>query len=199
MTKDLILASGSGIRRTLFEKAGLSPRISPAHIDERAIQDSLLRDRQDHSRIAAALAEAKAIQVSKKNPDALVIGADQVLSLGADVLSKPLGQDDAIRQLQRLRGRSHRLISSVCVADQGTCVWSVTDAAVLWMRDLSDRFIERYVARNWDDIRHCVGCYQIENAGITLFTRVSGDYHVVLGLPVFPLLSYLQDRGFIEL
>jgi len=192
---NLILASGSTIRAQLLRQAGLSFETVVARIDEDSVKLSLAAEGAAPRDIADALAEAKARKVSLKNPGALVLGCDQVLSLKGEILSKPRDPDDGRAQLRRLSDMRHNLLSAVVAYEDGEPLWRFVDTVRLSMRALSDDFIDDYVSRNWDSIRHSVGGYKLEEEGMRLFRAVEGDYFTVLGLPMIPLLSWLIDRG----
>lgn len=190
----LILASGSAIRAKLLRGAGLEIEIRPARIDEESMRQSLLAEGASTADLADALAEHKALRIARKHPESLVLGCDQILDLDGEVLSKPDSLDDARLQLQQLRARTHRLLSAAVLYDKGQPVWRKTVTARLTMRRFSDGFLETYLAENWQDIRHCVGCYQIEGPGIRLFSHVEGDFFGILGLPLLELLTFLTQR-----
>ena len=190
-----ILASASPTRKMLLENAGLAIDISPATIDEEEIKHSLIAEGAGAGAIAETLAEHKANSVSRKNPGQLVIGADQVLALEGEIFSKPVSVDAARDQLCRLRNREHLLISSVCIAEDGKRIWHKTDAAHLWMRDFSDSFLEDYLKAAGDTVLDGPGAYRVEGPAIQLFSRISGDYFTILGLPLLPLLDFLRTRG----
>lgn len=193
----LILASGSATRRTMLAAAGLSFEVVPAHIDEAAIMAALMDDSDDFIAefIAGELAVRKARAVSENHPDAIVIGADQVLALGRRVFNKAPDSDEARQTLLALRGRTHELHSSVAVVRKGSSIWQQTDSAYLTMRDFSDAFLDDYIATAGDILTSSVGCYAIEGKGVQLFERVEGDYFTVLGLPLVPLLARLRAMG----
>ncbi len=195
MAAPLILASRSEIRGTLLENAGVQASVQVARIDEETIKTSLLADGATPRDIADALAEGKARKVSLKNSDALVIGCDQVLALGQDLLSKPKTADDAIGQLRRLRGNTHQLLSAAVIYENGAPKWRHVGVARLTMREFSDEYLADYVARNWDSIQHSVGGYKLEEEGVRLFSRIDGDYFTILGIPLLELLTYLTIRG----
>jgi len=198
MTSSLVLASGSATRRRLLEHAGLTVTVSPARIDEAAIKAALLAEAASPRDIADMLAETKARKISPRHPGALVLGCDQVLAHDGTCLSKPETPDDACAQLARLRGGQHRLLSAAVLYWDGEPLWRHVGTVRLTMRDASDGYIDSYVARNWDSIRHSVGAYKLEEEGVRLFTRIEGDYFTVLGLPLLEVLSYLTLRGDID-
>lgn len=198
MAIHMILASGSEVRAALLRQAGIAFSVTKPKIDEEMIKMSLIADKAPPRDIADCLAEAKARKVSGKTPGALVLGSDQVLDLGGTLLSKPKTPQDAIAQLQQMRGKRHDLLSAAVICEDGKPIWRHVGKVTLRMRELSDGFITSYVDRNWDSIRHAVGAYKLEEEGVRLFSRIEGDYFTVLGLPLVDVLNYLVLRGDLE-
>ena len=196
--RQLVLASASPFRRRMLEAAGLSFEVVPADVDEAVLKRDLLRSGSTPSTIAAALAAAKAEAVSARLPDALVIGADQVLALGPNLFSKPVGTSEAREQLLRLRGKSHQLHTAASLATRGKAVWTHVDTATLAMRPFSDAFLADYLRATGDRVCHTVGAYEIEGLGIQLFERIEGSLFTIIGLPLLPLLAELRARGVID-
>lgn len=195
MTERIILASGSVIRSQLLQNAAVAHEVIPARLDEDAVKSSLGAEGASPRDVADVLAELKAQRIGAKHSDALVIGCDQVLAFGQDILSKPRTPDEASDQIRRLRGQKHQLLSAAVIYGEGKPLWRHVGTVRLHMRDLSDAFIDDYVDRNWQSIKDAVGSYKLEEEGVRLFTRIEGDYFNVLGLPLLELLSYLTLRG----
>jgi septum formation protein len=194
----LVLASASPIRRTLLSNAGLSFEVVPAEIDERAAEQPLLAAGIMPEDLALALAMAKAASVSERRPNDLVIGADQVLDLEGERLTKPVDMEAARRQLLRLAGRPHQLHSAVACARGGAILWHCMETATLRMRALQAAAVGRYLAQAGEAALQSVGAYQLEGLGVRLFESIDGDYFAILGLPLLPLLGFLRDEGVIE-
>lgn len=198
METPIILASGSQIRAQLLRNAGIRFDVTIARIDEQMVKEALLVEEAHPRDIADTLAEMKARKIADKHPDAMVIGCDQVLALKQSMLSKPTSPEDAMHQLQMMRGEQHTLLSAAVIYHEGKPVWRHIGQVRLRMRDVSDAYLDGYISRNWDDIRHSVGAYQLEGEGVRLFHSISGDYFHVLGLPLLELLAFLTLRGVIE-
>jgi len=198
MPQPLVLASTSDIRQTLLRDAGLGFDVVPALVDEETVRDSMLAEDASPRDIADALAELKATKVSQKHPDALTIGCDQVLNLQGRLLSKPKSPEEARAQLLDMRGKRHDLLSAAVICEGGKPIWRHVGVVRMTMRSFSDAYLDGYVERNWESIRHSVGAYKLEEEGVRLFSRVEGDYFTVLGLPLLDLLSYLTLRGDLE-
>ena len=196
----LVLASGSPYRRRMLEAAGLSFEVVVADVDESRLKQAFgsRSPKPQAAEVAEALARAKAQAVSVRHPEAFVIGADQVLALGDELLDKPGNAAAARVQLSRLRGHTHRLISAAALAQGGHVLWCRSDEATLAMRAFSNAFLDSYVAKAGAGIHHIVGAYEIEGVGVQLFDRVAGDYFTIIGLPLVPLLAELRSRGVVE-
>lgn len=189
---DIVLASSSRARTRMLTDAGVAHSCDPAHVNESGIKAGWTGRPEA---LARELARTKALTVGARHPDALVIGADQVLALGTNVVDKPGSVDKVCEQLQRLSGREHRLISAVAVAHGPDIVWDFVDVAHMHMRTFSEAFLDDYIARVGDDVIGSAGAYHLENLGAQLFDKVEGDFFTVLGLPLIPLLNVLRSRG----
>lgn len=193
----LLLASASETRATLLRAAGVAVTIHPARIDEEAARHALLAEDASPRDLADALAEMKARKVAERFPEALVLGCDQILEQKGTVYAKPETPEQARAQLSELRGKTHKLLSAAVLYEKGQPIWRIITDAHLTMRSFSDTYLDDYIARNWDSIRHSVGGYRLEEEGVRLFSHISGDHFTILGLPLIPLLSYLGQRGII--
>jgi septum formation protein len=193
----LILASASGIRRSLLENAGVPCDVHPVRIDEAAIRDALLDDGALPHDIADALAEYKTRRASDRFPDHRVLGCDQILDLKGDIMSKARDRDHAKDQLGQLQGKQHRLLSAAVLYENGEPIWRTIGEARLTMHPLSDADIDRYLDHAWPSASGSVGVYQAEAYGAQLFSRIEGDWFSVLGLPLLQLLSFLRTRGWL--
>jgi septum formation protein len=191
----IVLASTSKARAALLQGAGLEIKREAAGIDETEIKASFRRKGAEPGVCAMALAEAKALAVSARHAEALVIGADQLLALDTLWFDKPRDRAEARAQLKSLSGRTHELATAVCVARGATVMWHDLQRPRLTMRDLGDAFIDRYVAGLTRDDLAAVGAYRLESSGIQLFERIDGDYFAILGLPLLPLLEFLRRQG----
>ena len=198
MARPIILASTSQIRRQLLRNAGVKFEPDSPNLDEETIRSALLAEGARPREIADALAEGKAMKLSRKRPEALVIGCDQVLDFEGVPMSKPGSMEEAREQLTRLRGKRHALLSAIVLCHEGRAIWRHVGQVRLTMRDVSDGYLDGYLQRNWQSIRHSVGGYKLEEEGVRLFSRIEGDYFSVLGLPLVELLSYLSASGDLE-
>lgn len=191
----IILASASETRARLLRNAGLVVNVAPARIDEEALRASHQADGGTPRDLADLLAEMKSLKLSRLEPEALVLGCDQILECGGRIFAKPETPACAIEHLGSLSGKPHRLFSAAVVSHEGVAIWRHVGQVRMTMHPLSRDFIADYVMRNWDTIRHCVGCYRIEDEGVRLFARIEGDFFHILGLPLIELLTWLRLRG----
>jgi len=192
----LILASKSKARLAMLTAAGVAVEAISPNVDEDALKDGLKSEGVTARNLADALAEAKAVRLSGRIGAGMVLGADQVLALeDGTMLDKPADPADAVAQLKLLSGKKHKLFSAAVIAEQGVPVWRHIDIATLSVRMLGDQFIEQYVESEWDNIRYCVGCYEIEGRGAQLFSAINGSQFTIMGLPLLHLLDYLRIRG----
>lgn len=194
----LILASSSAIRAQLLRAAGAEPVCVSPRVDESAIRAALTAEGATPRDIADALAESKARKVAQRHPQDWVLGCDQVLAAGGECLEKPATLDAARAQLLRLRGQTHQLLSAAVLYHRAEPVWRHVGVARLTMRDVSDAYLDAYLARNWPAIASSVGGYQLEGEGVRLFAQVQGDYFTILGLPLIELLNFLTLRGVLD-
>jgi len=196
---EIVLASGSRARREMLAAAGVHFTVQAADVDEPAIRARMRKvdANAEPKRIAAVLAAAKAEDVSGKKRGSLIIGADQVLALDRELLSKAPSLEAAREALRKLRGRTHELHSAVAFAENGKITWAHVGTARLTMRDFSDAFLDDYLLRAGDRVGHSVGAYELEGLGVQLFDKIEGDYFTVLGLPLLPVLAELRQRGII--
>ena len=191
----LILASASPSRRQMLTNAGLVFEVVPSSVDEDEVKRSLLAERAGARDLATTLAEMKAVSVSRRRPEALVIGADSTLACEGTLFDKPPTLAAARTQLQALRGRTHELVSAAVVAQGGRRLWQDASVGKLTMRPFSDAFLDAYLARTGEAICGSVGAYHLEGLGAHLFSRIDGDYFTILGLPLLPLLVFLAEHG----
>lgn len=194
MTSPIILASGSEIRRDLLTRAGVPITVDPVRVDEETIRLAMTADGATPREVADALAEAKARRGSGRHSGALVLGCDQVLDFGGRILSKPESADEVRAQLAEMNGGRHTLISAAVIFLDGEPQWRHVGTVRMQMRQMSDAYLDEYVTRNWNSIRHSVGGYKLEEEGARLFRRIDGDYFCVLGLPLLEILGYLTQR-----
>lgn len=190
----LILASQSTARRSMLQNTGLAFDIIPAAIDEKNIIDELEEKNTAPTQMALILSKRKALAIAARHPEALVIGSDQILEMDGRIISKAANENEAKEKLRSMRGRSHRLISAVSLAQGENILWQHSEEAVLTMRDFDEEFLESYCKKASGALLRSVGAYELEGAGAWLFSQIRGDYFTILGLPLLPLLSYLHDH-----
>lgn len=188
----LVLASTSPFRAAILTNAGIDFRAEGAGTDERLVEKPLLEADATPEDIATVLAEAKALDVSERNPGALVLGGDQTLSLDGELFHKPADMEEARRNLLTFSGKTHQLWSALALVRDGETIWRHVSVAHMHVRDLTPQFIGRYLAKTGDAALNSVGCYQYEGEGIQLFEKTEGDYFTIIGLPLLPLLAELR-------
>lgn len=192
MNKKIILASASGVRREILNKNGIDCEIIPSNLDEDPIKESLLKENASPEIISKNLAELKANKISSKKEGELVLGADSVVDLDDELISKPKNRDEALEILKKLNGKKHQLISSVCISKNGSMIWNYTDASTLTMKKLSLDEIKSYLSKIRDKELYAYGVYQIEAGGRSLFSNIEGDEQSIMGLPVKKIKEYLN-------
>ena len=192
MINKIILASRSGVRKKILNQNGINCEVMPANVDEDQIKESLLKEKASPELISKNLAELKANKVSEKKNDYLVLGADSVIDLNGELISKPANRKDAFDILQKLNGQKHQLISSVCISKNGSMIWNFTDASALTMKQLNSDEIKSYLAKIRDKELYAYGVYQIEAGGRSLFSKIDGDEDTIMGLPVKQIKEFLN-------
>jgi len=195
MARQIVLASGSAIREQMLSNAGIAFEAIVPRVDEEMIKIALQAEKATPRDIADALAETKARKIGGKHPDKLVIGCDQVLDFDGQILSKPQTPEEAREQLKALRGKRHSLLSAVVVYHELEPLWRHVGQVRLYMRDISDSYLNEYVDRNWPSLQSSVGGYKLEEEGVRLFSRIEGDYFTILGLPLIEMINYLTASG----
>ena len=193
MIKNIILASGSEVRKKILEKNNIECEVIPANIDESLIKKSLLKENAGPDIISKNLAELKANKISEKKTDKLVLGADSVIDLNGELISKPVNRDEAFGILEKLNGQKHRLISSACISKNGSMIWSHTDKASLQMKELSMNELKIYLSKISDEALYSYNVYQIEGEGKNLFLKINGDKDTIMGLPIKKIKEYLEN------
>ena len=192
MKDKIILASISEVRKKILNQNGISCQVIPANIDEKQIKESLLKEKATPKTASKTLAELKANKVSRKKHDYLVIGADSVIDLNGELISKPTNRNEALAILKKLNGQKHQLISSVCISKNGSMIWNLTDASTLTMKQLNLNEIKSYLTKIRDKELYAYGVYQIEANGRSLFSKIEGDEDAIMGLPVKQIKQYLE-------
>ena len=189
----IILASKSGVRKDILKKNNILCEVVPSNVNEDEVKNSLISEGASPLLISKNLAELKANKVSSKKPDQLVLGADSVIDLESELISKPTNRDEALKILKKLNGKRHQLISSVCISKNGSMIWNHTDASSLTMKQLNLDQIKSYLERIRDEKLYAYGVYQIEADGRSLFSKIEGDEDTIMGLPVKRIKEYLNN------
>ena len=193
MPNKIILASKSKIRKKILEKNNIESIVEPSNVDEDIVKMSLLKEKASPEIISKNLAELKANKVSMKKSDVMVLGADSVIDLGGELISKPESRKEAMSILKKLNGKSHFLISSVCISKNGSMIWNYTDKATLTMKNFSDDQLKNYLSKISDENLYSYNVYQIEGEGRNLFKEIKGDEDTVMGLPIKKIKKYLDE------
>ncbi len=189
----IILASKSEVRKKILIENGIFCDVEPSKVDENIIKESLLKEGATPEIISKSLAELKANKISNKNPAELVLGADSVIDLEGEIISKPKSREEAFDILKKMNGKSHFLISSVCISQNGNMIWNYTDQAELVMKEFSDKELGDYLAKISDQNLYAYNVYQIEGEGKKLFSEIKGDKNTIMGLPITKIKTYLQE------
>ena len=189
----LVLASKSKVRKEILNKHNIAFIAEPSTIDEEPIKQSLLKEKATPEIISKNLAEIKASRVSQKNFDTLVLGADSVIDLNGELISKPDSREKALTILKKLNGKMHQLISSVCISKNGTMIWNYTDIAKLTMKSFSNKELEKYLSKISDESLYSYNVYQIEGIGRSLFSKIQGNENTIMGLPIKKIKEYLKN------
>ena len=189
----LILASKSKVRKEILDKNNIFAQVQPSSVDEDLIKKSLLNENATPEIISKNLAELKASRVSQKNFDVLVLGADSVIDLEGELISKPQSREEALSILKKLNGKKHNLVSSVCISKNGSMIWNHTDKATLTMKKFSDEELKKYLSKMSNESLYAYNVYQIEGEGKNLFLKIDGDKNTIMGLPIKKIQEYLNN------
>jgi septum formation protein len=192
MVKEIILASKSGVRKKILEKNNIQCKIEPSNVDEDSVKESLLKERASPVIISKNLAELKANKISQKFIEEMVLGADSVIDLEGEIISKPNDREEALEILKKMNGKTHQLISSVCISRGGSMIWNYTDKASLTMKNMTFLELENYLKKISDKDLYAYNVYQIEGEGRNLFSKIEGDEDTIMGLPVKKIKEYLN-------
>ena len=193
MINDIILASKSKVRKDILKRNNISCDVKPSNVDENTVKESLLNENASPEIISKNLAELKANKVSSKMQDKIVLGADSVIDLEGELISKPQDRKEALLILKKLNGKEHHLISSVCISKNGSMIWNYTDKAKLIMKNFTEKELEEYLAKISDDALYAYNVYQIEGEGRKLFSDIIGDEDTIMGLPIEKIRDYLKE------
>ncbi len=190
---NIILASKSEVRRKILEENGIKCKVLPSNVDEDFVKNSLLKEKITPEIISKNLAELKANKISQKEPNNIVLGADSIIDLNGQIISKPSSREEALKILKKLNGKTHNLISSVCMSKNGSMIWNFTDKAALTMKKMSDNEIVDYLKKIKDESLYAYNVYQIEGEGRSLFSKIEGDENTIMGLPIKQIKEYLKN------
>ena len=192
MVNKIILASKSKVRKKILEENGISCLVKPANVDEDLVKESLLKEGATPDIISKNLAELKANKISQKSNGAIVLGADSIINLNETIISKPFNRNEALQILQKLNGKKHHLISSVCISKNGSMIWNYTDKAALTMKEMTIEQLKAYLSKIKDEVLYAYNVYQIESEGRSLFSKIEGDEDTIMGLPIKQIKKYLN-------
>ena len=190
---EIILASKSKVRKEILDNNNIKNRVEASNIDEDVVKDSLIKEKASPTIISKNLAELKANKISQKNPNVLVLGADSVIDLNGELISKPESREEAFNILKKLNGKKHNLVSSVCISNNGKMIWNYSDKAILTMKELSNDELKDYLSKISDEALYAYNVYQIEGEGKKLFSNIEGDENTIMGLPVERIKEYLNN------
>ncbi len=194
MINKIILASKSKVRKKILEENGISCKVEVANIDEDLVKESLLKEGAAPDIISKNLAELKANKISQKSNGAVVLGADSIIDLNGTIISKPSNRNEAFKILQKLNGKKHHLISSVCISKNGSMIWNYTDRAALTMKEMTMEELKAYLVKIKDEALYDYNVYQIEGEGRSLFSKIEGDENTIMGLPIKQIKEYLKNN-----
>ena len=192
MPNNIILASKSKVRKEILDKNNIPNKVEPSNVDEDAVKESLLKEKASPTIISKNLAELKANKISLKITDQMVLGADSVIDLEGELISKPQNRDEALNILKKLNGKKHHLVSSVCISKNGKMIWNYTDKATLKMKNFSNQDLKQYLNKITDEALYAYNVYQIEGEGRNLFENIDGDEDTIMGLPIEKIKQYLN-------
>ena len=190
----IILASKSKVRKKILDQNNISVQVQPSNIDEDVVKESLIKEKSSPENIAKNLAELKANKISQKENDLLVLGADSVIDLNGELISKPKDRKEAMHILQKLNGKKHNLISSVCISKNGSMIWNYTEKAILTMKSMTNNDLQNYLSKISDKALYAYNVYQIEGEGKNLFSNIEGDENTIMGLPIKKIKEYLNNH-----
>ena len=190
---EIILASKSKVRKEILDKNNIDVRVEPSNVDEDVIKNNLIKEKASPEIISKNLAELKANKISSKKNNSLVLGADSVIDLEGELISKPQSREEAMKILKKLNGKKHNLISSVCISKNGTMIWNYTDKAILTMKNMNEEDLKNYLSKISDEALFAYNVYQIEGEGRKLFLKIEGDKNTIMGLPIKKIKEYLSN------
>ena len=189
----IILASNSKVRKKILDENGIECKVFPPNVDEELAKESLMKENVSPELISKNLAELKANKISLKFNNEIVLGADSVIDINRELVSKPKNREEALKILKKLNGKTHHLISSICISKNGSMIWNYTDKASLTMKNMTDKQLEEYLSKITDEALYAYNVYQIEGEGRSLFLKIEGDEDTIMGLPVGKIKDYLRN------